>query len=324
MKRAFTLIELLVVIAIIAILAAILFPVFSQAKEAAKKTAAVSNQKQIGSSIQMYMSDYDDMFPRNDDCTPGSALNPALNNLPFNPTGAGCAGAGPFYYRMNHYAWPKWLQPYAKSVKLFEHPGRPKMDVQFPAGTGWRQWSDNGQLMGGFALNLALTGALNTYGRAPGSPGMFRDSWRNGNQSSIPSISEAMLLLEMANPQINYSPVWVDAINNPLERQTVYPMAIREFWQANFMRPIDVASCTFGMTPDSRATSGGTVVIGFADASAKAIPAAKFLASTPTALEINAVIDTNTRCGLSSGTYRPGTTPNLNINYPMWALSTNG
>ncbi|MGV3619067.1 MAG: prepilin-type N-terminal cleavage/methylation domain-containing protein [Fimbriimonas sp.] len=60
--RAFTLIELLVVIAIIAILAAILFPVFAQAKIAAKKTQTLSSLKQIGTATQMYMGDYDDMY----------------------------------------------------------------------------------------------------------------------------------------------------------------------------------------------------------------------------------------------------------------------
>jgi prepilin-type N-terminal cleavage/methylation domain-containing protein/prepilin-type processing-associated H-X9-DG protein len=60
MKRAFTLIELLVVIAIIAILAAILFPVFAQAKLAAKKTTSLSNVKQLSTAYQMYLSDWDD------------------------------------------------------------------------------------------------------------------------------------------------------------------------------------------------------------------------------------------------------------------------
>jgi prepilin-type N-terminal cleavage/methylation domain-containing protein len=61
--KAFTLIELLVVIAIIAILAAILFPVFAQAKEAAKKTACLSNFKEIGTSLVLYGNDYDGGYP---------------------------------------------------------------------------------------------------------------------------------------------------------------------------------------------------------------------------------------------------------------------
>ncbi|QYK53491.1 MAG: prepilin-type N-terminal cleavage/methylation domain-containing protein [Fimbriimonadaceae bacterium] len=63
-RRAFTLIELLVVIAIIAILAAILFPVFAQAKDAAKKTQSISNLKQTGTSVHIYIADYDDVLPQ--------------------------------------------------------------------------------------------------------------------------------------------------------------------------------------------------------------------------------------------------------------------
>lgn len=62
-KKAFTLIELLVVIAIIAILASILFPVFAQAKQAAKKTGDLSNLKQIGIALMLYAGDYDDRTP---------------------------------------------------------------------------------------------------------------------------------------------------------------------------------------------------------------------------------------------------------------------
>lgn len=63
MRKAFTLIELLVVIAIIAILAAILFPVFAQAKMAAKATQCVSNIRSMSQAVVLYQNDYDDTFP---------------------------------------------------------------------------------------------------------------------------------------------------------------------------------------------------------------------------------------------------------------------
>ncbi|HWD39761.1 MAG TPA: prepilin-type N-terminal cleavage/methylation domain-containing protein [Fimbriimonas sp.] len=83
MKKAFTLIELLVVIAIIAILAAILFPVFAQAKLAAKKTQGLAQVKQIGTSMYIYVNDYDDVLPpyRNTDDLNGQPLNPTYLKL---------------------------------------------------------------------------------------------------------------------------------------------------------------------------------------------------------------------------------------------------
>ncbi len=85
-KRAFTLIELLVVIAIIAILAAILFPVFAKARERAKNSTCVSNLKQIGTAINMYSNDYDDyVYPQvyNDGYWNAPAgANPSSNLFP--------------------------------------------------------------------------------------------------------------------------------------------------------------------------------------------------------------------------------------------------
>ena len=74
----FTLIELLVVIAIIAILAAILFPVFAQARAKARQAACQSNMKQIGLGVMMYAQDYDETFPTGDDIN--SKLEPYLKN----------------------------------------------------------------------------------------------------------------------------------------------------------------------------------------------------------------------------------------------------
>lgn len=75
MRRAFTLIELLVVIAIIAILAAILFPVFAQAKFAAKKTASLSGLKQVALGLQIYSNDFDDTAVPDYGYVPGGATD---------------------------------------------------------------------------------------------------------------------------------------------------------------------------------------------------------------------------------------------------------
>ena len=101
-KRAFTLIELLVVIAIIAILAAILFPVFAQAKESAKKSSCISNNKQMGLALQMYLADYDDTY-----C-------PAYYYR--NPLAAGSLDATGIEH------WSGFCQPYIKNWNLFVCP----------------------------------------------------------------------------------------------------------------------------------------------------------------------------------------------------------
>src|SRR5947208_2290027 len=72
-RNAFTLIELLVVIAIIAILAAILFPVFAQARAKARQTACLSNMKQLGMAFRMYEQDWEETMPVNRTCVGGVA-----------------------------------------------------------------------------------------------------------------------------------------------------------------------------------------------------------------------------------------------------------
>jgi len=129
-NRAFTLIELLVVIAIIAILAAILFPVFAQAKESAKKTAALSNVKQLATSFQIYLSDNDDRYPLGYRLTPGIGWRWNFSvSTPIGWMGAGYVqGTEP---RMsedrNH--WSHSLVPYHKNGDIYEGTGLPKKDV---------------------------------------------------------------------------------------------------------------------------------------------------------------------------------------------------
>ena len=86
-KAAFTLIELLVVIAIIAVLAAILFPVFNRAREQARKSACQSNVRQIGLAFQQYLQDYDETLPNSTDGPPGAGRTGAwlyYNRFPAN------------------------------------------------------------------------------------------------------------------------------------------------------------------------------------------------------------------------------------------------
>lgn len=106
MKRsAFTLIELLVVIAIIAILAAILFPVFAQAKVAAKQTQAISNLKNIVTGFQIYMADYDDMWP-----LWSAGMGCTVADCPPRP---GTSDAGSVFDL--RYMYPSLVQPYIKN-----------------------------------------------------------------------------------------------------------------------------------------------------------------------------------------------------------------
>jgi len=96
LERGFTLIELLVVIAIIAILAAILFPVFAQAREKARQATCLSNNKQIGLAVMMYAQDYDEGLPLGSFLLPGMTSAVTWQDLiePYIKVGAG-ANANP-------------------------------------------------------------------------------------------------------------------------------------------------------------------------------------------------------------------------------------
>ncbi len=120
-RRAFTLIELLVVIAIIAILAAILFPVFARAKESAKKTSCLSNMKQLGLATLQYLTDYDDIYPQSVYARNGTYV-PALGLVPIVP-GSGQTIATVY----------EAIMPYMKNIQILVCPSNsPGIDFAGP------------------------------------------------------------------------------------------------------------------------------------------------------------------------------------------------
>ena len=127
-RTAFTLIELLVVIAIIAILAAILFPVFARARENARRASCQSNLKQIGLGIMQYTQDYDETYP----------LNQVSDTLAEGP-----------------YGWADDIQPYVKSTQIFQCPSDSAAPTNDPLTVGYTDYFYNSNL--GVGTNTATS-----------------------------------------------------------------------------------------------------------------------------------------------------------------------
>ena len=106
LRRGFTLIELLVVIAIIAILAAILFPVFAKARDRANTSACLNNMKQLGTALHTYLSDYDDCFPMD-------RYQDENHKVPGDLQGS-------------KYNWRTSIYPYFKSTEVMRCPTNPE------------------------------------------------------------------------------------------------------------------------------------------------------------------------------------------------------
>ena len=114
-KKSFTLIELLVVIAIIAILAAILFPVFAQAREKARSSNCLSNMKQIGTALQLYVDDWDETMP--------FAINLQITAPDGYPAKTYMVYDNLVYGNGDHcYTWMDAIFPYVKNVRLYHCP----------------------------------------------------------------------------------------------------------------------------------------------------------------------------------------------------------
>ena len=149
LKKGFTLIELLVVIAIIAILAAILFPVFAQAREKARASSCLSNCKQIGTGLQLYVDDYDETLPPMVNTLSDAERNahPEYPCWQFQTQPWNLAG--------NAY-WTTWmdsLYPYIKNNQMFICPSGGKGEK---INTAWQPSGTTG--LAGYGLNCMLAG----------------------------------------------------------------------------------------------------------------------------------------------------------------------
>jgi prepilin-type N-terminal cleavage/methylation domain-containing protein/prepilin-type processing-associated H-X9-DG protein len=194
MRKGFTLIELLVVIAIIAILAAILFPVFARAREKARQASCQSNLKQIGLAIQMYASDYENKLVWAEDVNcclrmPGTNWPPCAR-YPGHATFAG-----------------QRLYPYVKNEAVFLCPSMVDRYGNFPAqfwnrdAAGNPQWGAMGYyLKVGFRWNYQPGGMGRGYcGQVmdkfdPNEPiCMDLCSWTTGSGAASPSVAREIL-----------------------------------------------------------------------------------------------------------------------------------
>ena len=193
---AFTLIELLVVIAIIAILAAILFPVFAQAKMQAKKTAGLSNLKQVGTACQMYLNDYDDLYPIS------NPQIPALGYFNWSPIDVPADWQNWAEWGLNNNdvhaafatAWANSIQPYLRSMPVMHDPGELVI-----------QWDENDYVNGELKKpdwgNYAMNGLLNSWsGSSIASPSQLIAVWQGYGKVSLLGEAEVAPYLVCNDP----------------------------------------------------------------------------------------------------------------------------
>jgi prepilin-type N-terminal cleavage/methylation domain-containing protein/prepilin-type processing-associated H-X9-DG protein len=257
--KAFTLIELLVVIAIIAILAAILFPVFAQAREKARAISCLSNAKQLGLGAVMYMQDYDEI------------VLPLQIYYPDSEIGMQVGGPNPGLRKWRRY-WQYIVQPYVKNQQILVCPSQGNK-FQGPA------WGDDAEnIRGGKSIGIGINDEMSTWGienqpgqndepvsyaalNAPANLVQFADS----GTISV-TANDGAIWDEVAAARVAYDKN-PDAYKQPGGYQSVYNAATfyvndRATWGGETNRPV--------------ARHSGTCNVAFFDGHAKAIKLSQF------------------------------------------------
>lgn len=196
-RRGFTLIELLVVIAIIALLAAILFPVFARARENARKSSCLNNLKQIGLGITQYAQDYDEYLPRS------RTANINHNNIP-------AAGSNP------QYPWHMTILPYTKSIQIYKCPSNPTNNR-----VGW-SWDGTTDIIPRSYVSNGCYGECGSMGAPPaGAPGARQPMVNedpNRSATSLAELSQAAKILIVGEHQDRGDPEFWDNVNDTIFR----------------------------------------------------------------------------------------------------------
>lgn len=201
MKRrpqfGFTLIELLVVIAIIAILAAILFPVFAQAREKARSVSCLSNNRQFGTAIAMYVQDYDETFPF------AFGWHPAVGwaYYIYHDAPADWVGTGPNYLNLMRGIWANSVQPYIKNYALYKCPSSPTLRVPGgPYDQARKPWAD---------VTYTYNGLLHSYSLAGvAAPSQLPLVWEGEGKASLAGtvVSAPTLICQYPDQACRYVP----------------------------------------------------------------------------------------------------------------------
>jgi prepilin-type N-terminal cleavage/methylation domain-containing protein/prepilin-type processing-associated H-X9-DG protein len=218
-KKGFTLIELLVVIAIIAILAAILFPVFGRARENARRSSCQSNIKQIGLGFKQYIQDYDEKYP----------LAIADQGTTANTFDAADQG------------WAQGMQPYLKSAQIFQCPSETNAPVTTGGVTaGYSDYWSNYNIVGTGGVSEASIDAqaltvLNGDGQSVGTNLATTTDGTSAyivdNSDTAPTLNRPVNNTIVPTP---YRGTGATAIYNPASGSTVHAGGKRHLDGANF------------------------------------------------------------------------------------------